>query len=53
MNKRYPILITILLSISPIFGVILSNAVGYTELLDHIADMLPELITAAEFKRAA
>lgn len=40
MTKRYLVLILILLLISPIFGVILANAVGYAEPLDHIADML-------------
>lgn len=40
MSKRYLILILILLLISPIFGVILANAVGYAEPLDHVAEML-------------
>lgn len=40
MTKRYLILILVLLLVSPIFGVILANAVGYAEPLDHVADML-------------
>ncbi|ABO08977.1 PDGLE domain-containing protein [Pyrobaculum calidifontis] len=40
IGKRYLIIITILLLISPIFGVWLSDLVGYAEPLDHVAETL-------------
>jgi len=40
IGKRYLIVMSILLLISPIFGVWFANLVGYAEPLDHVAEML-------------
>jgi len=40
LSRRQIVVLAVLLLVSPVFGVVLANTLGYAEPLDHVAEVL-------------